>query len=73
MESSGNSGTSYRAATGLLFVLAAVVVALAGFLPGKSSASGSAPAEKAATVKPAGAADGASLSQEDWLRIAKSL
>ena len=73
MKSPRNSKVSYWAATSLFFALAAVVVAMAGLLPSKSNASGTEPTKKEVAVKPVSTAERASLSQEDWLRIARSL
>ncbi len=73
MKSPRNSKVSYWAATSLFFALTAVVVVVAGLLPSKSNASGAETTKKEANVKPVSTTERASLSQEDWLRIARSL
>ncbi|MBS1187118.1 MAG: hypothetical protein H6R04_1136 [Burkholderiaceae bacterium] len=74
MKSPRRSRMSYSAATNLFFVLAAIIVALAGLLPPKYAAA----ATREATANSASAAqdkgrETASLKLEEWRRLTKSL
>ena len=63
---------TYQAAVSIFFVLAAVVVALAGMLPSKHSVAAGEQAEKpVVTASPSKSRQGSTLKQEEWARLLK--